>query len=137
MRVDEDGTLEKYTDVTDLLVDELNISMEATGVDASWLNGNNERHNIIIHNIVIAALIYSNHHSNKWYFASETSSEVYICKIHSVLDKVTPNFPWCGKRPSINEIRSFGCDIYPITPKPNKLNYRTQEVSFTVNTNRI
>ena len=64
MRVDEDGTLEKYTDVTDLLVDELNISMEATGVDASWLNGNNERHNISIHNIVIAALIYSNHHNN-------------------------------------------------------------------------
>ena len=36
---DEYGALEISTDFTNLLVDELNISMETTGGNASWING--------------------------------------------------------------------------------------------------
>ena len=49
--VDEDTVLESSTDVTNLLVDYFKISMETTVGDASWVNGKNERHNIIIHTI--------------------------------------------------------------------------------------
>ena len=59
---DEDGALSKSTDVTNLLVDDFSIYMETTGDGASWLNGNNERHNRIIHTIVIAGLIDSKQH---------------------------------------------------------------------------
>ena len=62
MRVDEDVNLEKSTDVTNLLVDNFNIYMENTGGDVSWPNKKNERHNIIIHNIVRAGLLDSSQH---------------------------------------------------------------------------
>ena len=62
MIVDEDGVLENSTDVTNLLVDDFRISVETTGGDASWINENNEKHNISIHNIVRAGLIDSNQH---------------------------------------------------------------------------
>ena len=62
MRVDEDFALESSTDVTNLIVDDYIIYMENTGGGESWLNGNNERHNIIIHNVVREGLIYSNKH---------------------------------------------------------------------------
>ena len=35
-----------------ILVDEFRIAMETTVGDASWINGNNEIHNRIIHNMV-------------------------------------------------------------------------------------
>ena len=64
MRVAEDGTLENSTDITNLLVYDYNISIENTGGDASWINGKNERHIIIIINMVIAGLIEINKHEN-------------------------------------------------------------------------
>ena len=66
MIVDEDSALENSTDDTNLLIEEFKISMETTGGDASWINGNNKRHNRNIHNMVIAVNIDSNQHSNKW-----------------------------------------------------------------------
>ena len=66
MRVDEDGTLEKSTDITNILVDDSSIFMETTGGDASCLIGNNERHNTIIHNMVRAGLFDNTQHGNKW-----------------------------------------------------------------------
>ena len=62
MRVDEDGALENSTDVTNLLVDDFNISMETTGGDASWLNKKYERHYITIHNIVRSGLLGGKQH---------------------------------------------------------------------------
>ena len=41
VRVDEYGSLENSIDVTNLLVDELKISMETNGGDAYWINGKN------------------------------------------------------------------------------------------------
>ena len=80
VRVDRYGALEKSTDVTNLLVEEFKISMETTGGDAYWLNGKNEKHNRIIHNIVRSGLIYSNKHENKWFCTSETSTEAHRWK---------------------------------------------------------
>ena len=45
---DEDGALEKPTEITDLLADEFNIDLGSAGVDTSWLNDKNESHNINI-----------------------------------------------------------------------------------------
>ena len=52
MRVDEDGALEKSTDIIKLLVHDLIIYMENTGGDASCLNEKNERNSTIINNMV-------------------------------------------------------------------------------------
>ena len=114
-RVDEDSALANLTDVTNLLVDEFKISMETTGVDEYWINGKNEIHNISIHNMVKAALLVSNQHESKWCCASEISAEFHRCRIHSALDNISTHFAWYGKNPSIHELRTFGCDIYPIT----------------------
>ena len=54
--------LENPIDGTNLRVEEFGIAMETTAVDASWINGNNERHNRTIHNMVIAYLIGINSH---------------------------------------------------------------------------
>ena len=66
MRADEDGALAISTDVTNLLVDELNVSTENTGGDTLWINGNNERHNRRIHNMVRSVLLDINQPENKW-----------------------------------------------------------------------
>ena len=57
VRVDEYISFSKSTNITKFLVDDSNISMEIICVDASWINGNNERHNIIINNMVISGLL--------------------------------------------------------------------------------
>ena len=78
MRLDEYGALENSTDVINLLVDNINISMETTCGDASWINGKNKQHNRIIHNMIKVGLIGGNQHKNTWFCASETSAEVYM-----------------------------------------------------------
>ena len=88
-----------------------------------------------MHNMVIEYLIEINQHANKRCCVSETSSEVYRFKIYIVLDNNPNHFEWYGKHPIIHEVIAFGCKIYPITSKPNKLNYRTQEVSLIGYTN--
>ena len=66
MRVDEDGDLENSTDVINFLVDNFNISMEATDGDASWFNRKKQRRNIIIHSMFREGFLDSNQHINKW-----------------------------------------------------------------------
>ena len=99
--------------------------MEITGGDASWINGNIERHNRSIHNMVKSGLLDSNQHENKWCCAAETSAEIHKCRIQSALYNKSPHFEWYGKKPSIHEIRTFGCDIYPIKSSPKKLDDKT------------
>ena len=65
VKIDKDSELENSTNLTNLLVDEFNISMETTGVDESWLNGKNERNIRIIHKMVISGLTDINQHENK------------------------------------------------------------------------
>ena len=62
MRVYEDGTLVNSTDAINLIVDYFSISNETTGCDTSWINGNNERHNRSIYNMVRARFLDSNKH---------------------------------------------------------------------------
>ena len=100
--------------------------METTGGDASWLNGKNERHKIRIHNMVISGIIDNNQQEKKWSCASETSSKVYRCKIHSELDNTSPHFACYGKKPRIHHLITFGCDIYPNISPPKKFDNRTQ-----------
>ena len=78
--------MENSTDITNLLIGEFEISMELPGGDTSWINGNNERHNISIHNMVIAGLIDSNKYENKWCCAAAAAAaEVHRCRIQSDL----------------------------------------------------
>ena len=65
VRVDEYDTLEKSTDVTNLIVDDLNIFMYTTGGDASYIDINIEIHNIFIHNMVRTGLLEINQHEKK------------------------------------------------------------------------
>ena len=118
IRVDEYSALVNSIDVKNLLIDELKISMETTVGDASWINGNNERHNRSIHNMLRAGLLDINYHENKWCFSVKTSAEVHRFIIHSDLDNTSPNFSWYGKNPIIHELRVLGCDIDPITSSP-------------------
>ena len=106
--------------------------METTSDDASWLDRNIKWQDINTNNVVRSGLLGINQHEKKWCRAAETSDEVYRCKIHSELDNTSPHFSRYGKRPSIHEIRTFGCDIYPITLLSKNLDGRTQEGSFMV-----
>ena len=130
IRVDEDSALEKSTDVTNLLVDELKIFMETTGGDAPWTNNRSERHNRSIHNIVRKGILDSNQHENKWFCEEDISSEFHRCIMYSDLENTSPHFIWYGKNPSIHELRTFGCDIYPIPSSPENLYDITQAGSL-------
>ena len=57
--------------------------MKTSGGYASWINGNNVRHNRSMHNMVREGLIDSNQHEKKWCCAAEKSDELYRCKIHN------------------------------------------------------
>ena len=98
----------------------------------SWLGWRSGYHNRSIYNKVIESLIYSNKHANKWCCASETSAEFYRCKINIALENSSHHFYWHCKHPSFRELQSFGCGIYPITPKPNKLNDRKKYHSWVI-----
>ena len=56
-------------------------------------------------------ILVSNKYSKKWCCAAETPTEVRRCKLHIVLDSNSPHFALCVKKPSIHELRNFGCDI--------------------------
>ena len=118
IRVDEDSALENSTDVTNLIVDELKISMETTGDDASWLNGNNEIHTRSIHNMLRTGLLESNHNEKKWWCEAETPAEFHRFKLHTELDNTSPQFAWYGQNPSIHELRTFVYYIYPSPSSP-------------------
>ena len=70
---------------------------------------------------------YSNQHKNKLFFTAKTSAEVYRCRIHIAMGNSSPHFSCYGKQTSINEPREFVYDMFPITPKPNKLYNITKE----------
>ena len=127
MIVDEYGSLEKSTDVANLLFDQFNIYMETNGCDASFLNGNNKQNERNIHNMFISGLIYSDGHENKWSCAADILAEFHRWKLHSSLDNTSTYFSWYGQNPSIHELKTFGCDIYPITSSPKILYDITQE----------
>ena len=69
--------------------------------------------------------------------AAEASADVHRFKINNGLDNNSPHFVWYGKKPSIHELRKFGCDIYPITSSTKKLDGITKEGSFMGYTNSI
>ena len=71
--------------------------------------------------MVRSVLLGSNQHANKLCCAAETSTKFHRFKIHSTLENTSPHFEWYGKNPIIRELRTFGCDIYPITSSPKKL----------------
>ena len=73
MIVDGNVSLENSTDVTNLLVDDFKMSMETTGGNALWTNGNNERHNRSIHNMVRSGLHDIIQHEKRSFRAAETS----------------------------------------------------------------
>ena len=77
--------------------------------------------------MVRAGLIDSNKNANKWCCASETLAEFHRWKLHSELENIPPHFAWYGQNNSIHELREFGWYIYPITPSPKNVDYRTQE----------
>ena len=135
VRVDKNSALENSTDVTNLLIGEFKTSMETTCGYAYYLKRKNERHNRSIHNMLRVGLLDSNKHGLKWCCAAETSAEVHRCRIHNDIDNISPYFAWYGKKPSIYELRKFGCDIYPITSYPKSFYDRTQEGSFVGYTN--
>ena len=51
-------------------------------------------------------------------------------KIRSALDNASNNFSCYNKHPRIHDLIPFECEIYPITPKRNKLYNITKEGSF-------
>ena len=56
-------------------------------------------------------------------------------KTPQCIRNTSPHLTWHGQKPSINELITFGCDIYPITSSPKKLDDRKQEGSFMGYTN--
>ena len=74
---DEYGALANSKHVTNLLVDDFNMSIENNGSNESYINGKIERHNRSINNMVRAGIIGSNKNGKKWCCAAETSAEVY------------------------------------------------------------
>ena len=70
--------------------------MENTGGDAYWLNGENERQNRRIHNMVREWLLDSNKNANKLCCAAKKSAEFHRCKLHRALENNSPQFAWYG-----------------------------------------
>ena len=62
-----------------------------------------------------AGLFDSKQHVNKWFCESYTSEKVHRWKLYIALDNTSLHFAWYGQNPSIHELRTFWCDIYPIT----------------------
>ena len=71
------------------------------------------------------ALFDSGLHPKFWCYAMEHQTKVY----NAVLNEATqdhPEFLWTGKRTDANELRVWGCEIFPMSNKPAKLDSRVQ-----------
>ena len=47
--------------------------------------------------------------------------------MNSELENTSPQFVCYDKRTIINELRKFGCDVYPTNSSPKKTGDRTQQ----------
>jgi hypothetical protein len=88
-------------------------------VGISWLNGMVERPNHTIANKARALLINSNHNSDKWCFAVEAAADIYRMTWHSSLKK-SPYEAWYGIKPSIDDLRIWGCQVFIKTSDTKK-----------------
>ena len=57
----------------------------------------------------------------------QTSAEDHRFRIKSAFENNSPHFARYGKNTSIDELRTFVCDIYPITSSPKNLYDRKQD----------
>ena len=128
IRVDEGGELGKSSEFTDLLIDST-INLQSTGGYASWLNGTIERSHQTTAKMVRAALRDSKHSPDKWCYALEASVDVYNGLRHSKT-KEQPHFQWYNSRTSIHDYRVWGCEIYPRSHNPKKLDDRVEKGYF-------
>ena len=94
--------------------------MSNTGIYSSWYNVKDKLHHISIYNMVRLTLIEINK-SEKLCCAAETAAEVFGLKLNISINNVSHYFSWYGLKPSILELHSFGCSIYPIIIQPNRL----------------
>ena len=104
MILDDDGALEILIDVTEIIVDQLSISIETFVGYASYLNGNNEQHKITIHKMVREVLIDRNKHGENGIMQQKHQMNYINAKIQSTLDKEPTHFSQHEKRNSINEL---------------------------------
>jgi hypothetical protein len=128
VRVDEDGALANNTEFSDFLLAR-SIPLESTGGYASFLNGKIERPHRTIANMVRAMLLNSGLLNNLWCYASETAADIYRYTHHSALD-MTPYESWYGSKPSINNLRVWGCYVYVRVHDAKKLDHRVKRGYF-------
>ena len=83
-------------------------------------NGVAERKNRTIVEAAKAMLHNQNLHFSFW--AEATNTAVYIqnrCP-HSILENITPEEVFTGKKPNLSHLRIFGCPIYIHVPKERR-----------------
>jgi len=69
-----------------------------------------------------------------WCFAIEHQTYIYNSLLHTATNE-QPDYLWLNKCRSINDLKVWGCEIYPITPSPTKLESRVQHGYYMGTTN--
>jgi hypothetical protein len=126
--VDEDGALANNSEFSDFLIHH-KISLQTTGGYASFLNRKVERHHHTIAQMVHSLLLKSGLPSDLWCYPAEAAADIYRYTLHSTLGK-TPSEAWYGRKPSIDNLRVWGCYVYVHLPDPRKLDHRVTRGHF-------
>ncbi len=118
IRVDEDGSLARNTTFTSYLL-EHNITMDTTGGYSSFLNGKVEHPHQTISQLVRAMLLNSGHPPSTWCYCAESAADIYRYTYHSALH-TSPYEAWYHIKPTIADLRVWGCVVYVKVPSPKK-----------------
>jgi hypothetical protein len=118
IRVDKDGPLARNTAFTSYILDN-NITMDTTGGYSSFLNGKVECPHQTISQLVRAMLLNSGHPPSTWCYCAENATDIYQYTYHSALH-TSPYEAWYHIKPTIADLRVWGCIVYVKVPSPKK-----------------
>jgi hypothetical protein len=118
IRVDEDGSLARNAEFTSYLLHH-RVTLDTTGGYSSFLNGKVERPHQTISQLVRAMILNSGHTPDLWCYCAETAADIYRYTLHSAIN-TSPYEAWYGTKPSISDLRVWGCVVYVKVPSPKK-----------------
>ena len=112
IRFDEDGELTRSSEFMKTFHN-INIIVQTTGGDASYLNGKSESPNKTLDNITRYLLLNSSHNKELWYFSYQYAIRI-SCQNETIFRGDVTYFLWYGNIPSLKHIKIWGVGVYII-----------------------
>jgi hypothetical protein len=108
------------------------INQECSTADNQWQNGIAERAHRTITEMAQAMRVHANMARRWWAEAAHTAVFIQNRLLNSADDEITPQERMTGRRPTLSNMRVFGCVCYNMIKAPEKRNKLASKASKCV-----